>query len=289
MSVLIDRETKVLVQGITGHQGSFHAVSMAEMGTKVVAGVTPGRGGSRVAGIPVYDTVTGAVAETGANASAVFVPARYALDAVIESLEAGIDKIVVVTEHIPQHDAMRMVQYARLKGAKIVGPNCPGVASPGKGKIGIMPSTIFAKGSTGVVSRSGTLTYEIVGALTQAGVGQSTCIGIGGDPIIGTDFVQVLEMFEQDEETEQIVMVGEIGGSAEEEAAGYIKRRMSKPVVAYIAGRSAPPEKRMGHAGAIIARGQGTADSKIQALEAAGVRVAELPDSVPGVLKESIA
>ncbi len=287
MSVLIDLETKVLVQGITGHQGSFHAVSMAEMGTKVVAGVTPRKGGSEISGIPVFDSVADAVKSTGANASAMFVPARYALDAVVESLDAGIEKIVVVTEHVPQHDAMRMAQYAKLKGARIIGPNCPGVASPGKGKIGIMPSTIFAKGSTGVVSRSGTLTYEIVAALTQAGVGQSTCIGIGGDPIIGTDFVQVLEMFEQDEETEQVVMVGEIGGTAEEEAAEFIKRRMSKPVVAYIAGRSAPPEKRMGHAGAIVARGQGTADSKIEALEAAGVRVAELPDGVPDVLKRS--
>ncbi|MGD1059969.1 MAG: succinate--CoA ligase subunit alpha [Methanomassiliicoccales archaeon] len=285
MSVLIDSETRVLVQGITGHQGAFHATGMAEMGTKVVAGVTPGKGGSKVAGVPVFDTVAGAVRERGANASTVFVPARFALDAVIESLEAGIDKIVVVTEHVPQHDAMRMIQYARLNGARIIGPNCPGVASPGKGKIGIMPSQIFTRGSTGVVSRSGTLTYEIVGALTQAGTGQSTCIGIGGDPIIGTSFVQVLEMFEQDEETKQVVMVGEIGGTSEEEAAEFIKRRMSKPVVAYIAGRSAPPEKRMGHAGAVIARGQGTAESKIEALKVAGVGVAELPDRVPDELR----
>ncbi len=288
MSVLLDEDTKVLVQGITGHQGSFHAVSMAEMGTKVVAGVTPGRGGTKVSGIPVFDSVAEAVKQTGANSSVVFVPARSALDAVVESLDAGIEKLVVVTEHVPQHDSMRMVQYARLKGTRIIGPNCPGIASPGKGKLGIMPSTIFTRGSTGVVSRSGTLTYEMVGALSQAGIGQSTCIGIGGDPIIGTDFVQTLEMFEQDEDTEQVVMVGEIGGSAEEEAAEFIRRRMSKPIVAYIAGRSAPAEKRMGHAGAIIARGQGTADSKMKALEAAGVAVAELPDEVPTVLRERL-
>jgi succinyl-CoA synthetase alpha subunit len=284
---LIDEETRVIVQGITGHQGAYHAASMAEMGTKVVGGVTPGRGGSVAAGVKVYNSVSEAVDATDANASAVFVPAQHALDAVLEALDAGVESVVVVTEHIPQHDTMMMVQYARLKGARIVGPNCPGIATPGRGKIGIMPSTIFSKGRTGVVSRSGTLTYEIVGSLTQAGIGQSTCIGIGGDPIVGTDFVQMLELFEQDDDTEQVVLVGEIGGTAEEEAARFIRSRMSKPLVAYIAGRSAPPEKRMGHAGAIIARGQGTAASKIVALEDAGAMVAKLPGDVPALVRQS--
>lgn len=288
MTVIVDDETRVLVQGITGHQGSFHALSMLEMGTKVVGGTSPGRGGSKVGELPVFDTVAASVKETRANTSVVFVPARFALDAVIEALEAGIETVVVISEHIPQHDSMIMIQYARLNGARILGPNCPGLANPRRGKLGIMPSTIFRRGSTGVVSRSGTLTYEIVNALTQAGIGQSTCVGIGGDPIIGTDFVKVLEMFEQDVETESVVLVGEIGGFAEEEAAEFIRARMTKPVVAYIAGRTAPPEKRMGHAGAIIARGLGTASSKIAALNKAGVKVASLPMDVPPLLKNAL-
>lgn len=288
MTVIIDDETRVIVQGITGHQGSFHALSMLEMGTKVVGGTSPGRGGSKVGRLPVFDTVAASVKETRANASVVFVPARFALDAVTEALEAGIETVVVISEHIPQHDSMIMIQYARLKGARILGPNCPGLANPRRGKLGIMPSMIFKRGSTGIVSRSGTLTYEIVNALTQAGIGQSTCVGIGGDPIIGTDFVRVLEMFEQDVETESVVLVGEIGGYAEEEAAEFIRARMTKPVVAYIAGRTAPPEKRMGHAGAIIARGLGTASSKIAALNKAGVKVASLPMDVPPLLKNAL-
>lgn len=288
MTVIVDDETRVLVQGITGHQGSFHALSMLEMGTKVVGGTSPGRGGSKVGELPVFDTVAASVKETRANTSVVFVPARFALDAVIEALEAGIETVVVISEHIPQHDSMIMIQYARFTGARILGPNCPGLANPRRGKLGIMPSMIFRRGSTGVVSRSGTLTYEIVNALTQAGIGQSTCVGIGGDPIIGTDFVKVLEMFEQDVETESVVLVGEIGGFAEEEAAEFIRARMTKPVVAYIAGRTAPPEKRMGHAGAIIARGLGTASSKIAALNKAGVKVASLPMDVPPLLKNAL-
>ena len=288
MTVIVDDETRVLVQGITGHQGSFHALSMLEMGTKVVGGTSPGRGGSKVGELPVFDTVAASVKETRANTSVVFVPARFALDAVIEALEAGIETVVVISEHIPQHDSMIMIQYARFTGARILGPNCPGLANPRRGKLGIMPSMIFKRGSTGVVSRSGTLTYEIVNALTQAGIGQSTCVGIGGDPIIGTDFVRVLEMFEQDVETESVVLVGEIGGHAEEEAAEFIRARMTKPVVAYIAGRTAPPEKRMGHAGAIIARGLGTASSKIAALNEAGVKVASLPMDVPPLLKNAL-
>jgi len=251
----------------------------------VVGGTSPGRGGSKVSGIPVFDTVEAAVHDTGANASVVFVPAKSALDAVVEALDAGISTVVVITEHIPEHDAVLMIQYAKLTGARIVGPNCPGIAAPRHGKLGIMPSAIFRPGNVGVVSRSGTLTYEIVNALTSAGIGQSTCVGIGGDPVIGTDFVRMLEFFEQDEETEAIVLVGEIGGSAEEDASEFIKHSMGKPVIAYIAGRTAPPEKRMGHAGAIIARGRGTAENKIAALNEAGVEVAALPKDVPELLR----
>ncbi len=285
MTVLIDADTKVIVQGITGHQGSFHAVSMREMGTNVVGGTSPGRGGSKVNGILVFENVEAAVRETGANASVVFVPAKAALGAVVEAIDAGISTIVVITEHIPEHDAVVMIQYAKLTGTRIVGPNCPGIAAPRHGKLGIMPGTIFRSGDVGVVSRSGTLTYEIVNALTQAGIGQSTCVGIGGDPVVGTDFVRMLEFFEQDDETEAVVLVGEIGGSAEEDAAEFIRRSMSKPVIAYVAGRTAPPEKRMGHAGAIIARGRGTAEEKIAALNEAGVEVASLPREVPELIR----
>jgi succinyl-CoA synthetase alpha subunit len=287
MSVIITDAAKVMVQGITGHQGTFHTEAMLEFGTKVVAGVTPGRGGSQVHSVPVFDSVEEAVAETGCNAAAVFVPARQAMDAVIEAIEQGMELIVVISEHVPQHDAIQMIQYAKFRGARVLGPNCPGLASPGTGKVGIMPNMIFKRGSTGVVSRSGTLTYEIVNALTEAGIGQSTCVGIGGDPVVGTDFVEVLRMMEEDPDTERVVLVGEIGGSAEEEAAEYISKHMTKPVVAYIAGRTAPPGKRMGHAGAIISRGRGTAESKVKALEGAGVKVAVLPTDVPRLIRGS--
>jgi succinyl-CoA synthetase alpha subunit len=285
MSVLISDSTRVMVQGITGHQGAFHTAAMLEMDTKVVAGVTPGRGGSQVAGVPVFDSVEEAVAGTGCNAAVVFVPARNVLDAVIEDLEQGMELIVVISEHVPQHDAIQMIQYAKFRGARVLGPNCPGVASSRIGKLGIMPNMVFRQGSTGVVSRSGTLTYEIVSALTEAGIGQSTCVGIGGDPVVGTDFVEVLSLMQDDPETERVVLVGEIGGTAEEEAAEYVAKHMTKPVVAYVAGRTAPPGKRMGHAGAIISRGRGTAESKIASLESAGVKVAVLPTDVPKLIR----
>jgi succinyl-CoA synthetase alpha subunit len=288
MSVLPSRRTRVIVQGATGHQGRFHTRAMLDFGTKVVAGVTPGRGGQVVEGLPVFDSVSEAVKETGGNASVVFVPAPSARDAVIEAIDAGIGLIVVITERIPLKDAVSMVQYARFKGARIIGPNCPGIAVPGVAKLGIMPGTIFKSGGTGVVSRSGTLTYEIVNALSEAGIGQSACIGIGGDRVIGTSFIDVLDMFERDKGTNSIVLVGEIGGEAEEEAALYIRNNVKKPVVAYIAGRTAPAGKRMGHAGAIIARGRGTAESKIYALSAVGVRVATVPGEVPGQLRQAI-
>lgn len=288
MTVIIDDATKVLVQGITGHQGTFHTGAMLEFGTKVVAGVVPGRGGSTVNGVPVFDTVSQAVRTTGANASVVFVPAVSAKNAVIEALDAGISSIVIITEHVPLHDSVLLMQYAKLKRARILGPNSPGLASPGLGKLGIMPNMIFRKGNVAVVSRSGTLTYEIVNELSESGIGQSTCVGIGGDPIIGTDFVDALEMFEEDEETESIVLVGEIGGTAEEDAAEFIRKGVSKPVVAYITGRTAPHGKKMGHAGAIISRGKGTARSKVSALLDAGVDVAKIPDEVPILLKASM-
>ncbi len=284
MAIMVGRETKVIVQGITGHQGQFHTKSMKEFGTKVVGGVTPGKGGSAVEGVPVFETVHQAVEQTGANSSCIFVPARFAKDAVFEAVNAGLGLVVVITEHIPFLDAMEFVNYAKLRETTVIGPNCPGVTSPEFGKIGIMPSKMFAKGDVGVISRSGTLTYEIVNALTEAGIGQTTCVGIGGDPIIGSNFVEVLSRFEKDRKTKRLVMVGEIGGTAEEEAAEYIREHVSKPVFAYIAGRSAPQGKRMGHAGAIISRGRGTAESKIKALEAAGVVVAQLPTDIPNLM-----
>ncbi len=282
--LLIGPETRVLVQGITGHQGEYHTKSMLDSGAKVVAGVTPGRGGSKVQGVRVYDDARTAVSDTGADSSVVFVPARFALDAALEAIDAGLRTVVVISEHVPQKDALIMIEYGRLKGCRILGPNCPGITSPRYGKMGIMPNQIFKKGKTGVVSRSGTLTYEIVNALSEAGIGQSTCIGIGGDRIVGTSLIEVLEGFESDPDTKDIVLVGEIGGTAEEEAAQLIKKKISKPVVAYIAGRTAPPGKRMGHAGAIVSRGAGTASSKIEALNGAGVKVASLPTDVPGLL-----
>lgn len=288
MTVMIDDDTKVLVQGITGRQGTFHSGAMLEFGTRIVAGVVPGRGGGKVNGVRVFDTVSQAVGDTGANASVVFVPAKNVLGAVVEALDAGIKTVVVISEHVPQHDAVLLIQYAKLKQARILGPNCPGLTSPGRGKLGIMPNMIFRKGATGVVSRSGTLTYEIVNELSESGVGQSTCVGIGGDPVIGTDFVDALEMFQSDPETDSIVLVGEIGGTAEEDAAAFIASEVRKPVVAYITGRTAPAGKRMGHAGAIISRGRGTAGSKVSALLDAGVEVAKIPDEVPMMLRAAL-
>lgn len=285
MAVLVDENTKLIVQGITGHQGRYHTKAMKEFGTEVVAGVTPGKGGETVEGVPVFNTVMDAVESTGANTSIIFVPAPFTMDAVFEAIDSGIRLVVVITEHVPVHDAMKMVSYAKMKRARIIGPNCPGIASAGKAKAGILPNHIFREGNTGVVSRSGTLTYEIVNSLTEAEIGQSTTAGIGGDPVIGTNFIDMLELFQNDPETEKIVMVGEIGGTAEEEAAEYIKKHVTKPVYAYIAGRTAPPGKRMGHAGAIVSRGRGTAESKIKALEDAGVRVAKVPTEIPDLIK----
>ncbi|QIA27182.1 succinate--CoA ligase subunit alpha [Thermaerobacter sp. PB12/4term] len=287
MAILIDERTRVVVQGITGHQGSFHTGQMIEYGTRVVAGVSPGKEGQEVKGVPVYDTVEAAVEKHGATASVIFVPAPFAKDAVLEALEAGIKLVVVITEHVPLHDAMEIMARARLKGATIIGPNTFGVISPGKSKIGIMPNQIYTPGRVGIVARSGTLSYEIAASLSQAGFGQSTVVGMGGDRVVGLSFIDVLKMFEQDRETEAVVLVGEIGGTAEEEAAEYIKG-MSKPVVAYLAGKHAPPGKRMGHAGAIIERGRGTYQSKVEALEAGGARVAALPWQVADLVREAL-
>ncbi len=281
MTVLVDTSTRVVVQGITGHQGTVHTRQMKLFGTAVAAGVTPGKGGTEVDGVPVFDSVREAVDATRANASCIFVPAPFAKDALIESVDAGIRLAVVVTEHIPFHDMLVMYHYARSKGTRIIGPNCPGIAAPGKAKVGIIPNVVFHPGRVGVISRSGTLTYEIVNGIKEHGLGQSTCIGLGGDPVVGTSFVDALPLFQGDPETDLLVMVGEIGGTAEEEAAEYIHGHVTKPVVAYIAGRSAPPGKRMGHAGAIITRGRGTAESKVAALEKAGAQVARFPYEVP--------
>lgn len=289
MTVLVDDATRVVVQGITGHQGTVHAANMKAFGTKVVAGATPGKGGSQVEGVPVFDSVDEAVRKTGANASCIFVPAPFAKDALVEAVDAGIRLAVVVTEHIPFHDMLVMYHYARAKGARIIGPNCPGIASPGHAKVGIIPNVVFRPGRVGVVSRSGTLTYEIVNGIKERGLGQSTCIGLGGDPVVGTSFVDALPLFEQDPDTDLVVLVGEIGGSAEEEAAEYVKHHLTKPVVAYVAGRASPPGKRMGHAGAIIARGKGTAESKLQALRAAGAEVATFPYEIPALVEGRLA
>jgi len=283
VAVLLDEKTKLIVQGITGHQGTFNTEKMLEYGTKVVAGVTPGKAGETVQGVPVYDSCFEAVDATGANASILFVPAPYAKDAAIEAIEAGVELLVMITERIPFHDCLDIMPYARSNGCRVIGPNCPGVISPGKAKAGIMPSHIFKEGDVGVISRSGTLTYEIVNAITQAGFGQSTCIGIGGDPVIGTSMPEALELLSKDRQTGRIVVVGEIGGTTEEETAKRAERTR-KPVFAYIAGRTAPPGKRMGHAGAIISRGMGTAESKIKAFEAAGVPVAAYPVEIATLL-----
>ncbi len=283
---MIDHGGRIIVQGITGRQGRYHTRAMLDFGTDIVAGVAPGKGGQEVEGVPVMDSVREAVEITGATASVMFVPAPAAKDSALEALENGIRLLVIITEHVPVHDAMDIVQFARLKGARVIGPNCPGIASPGRAKLGIMPNSIFMEGSVGMVSRSGTLTYEVVSSLTAAGIGQSTCIGIGGDPVTGTSFLDALDLFEEDELTHQIVLIGEIGGTAEEDAAERI-RRGRKPVVAYVAGRSAPPGKRMGHAGAIISRGKGTAQSKIEALEKAGALVAKVSSDIPGLVRKA--
>jgi succinyl-CoA synthetase alpha subunit len=284
VSVLIDKDTRLIVQGITGHQGTFHTRAMLDYGTKVVAGTSPGKGGMKVEGVPVFDSSFEAVDATGANASILFVPAPFAKDAAIEAIEAGVKLLVMITERIPFHDCLDIVPYARTKGCRIIGPNCPGLISPGKAKAGIMPSHIFKPGNVGVISRSGTLTYEIVNAITQAGFGQSTCLGIGGDPVIGTSMPEALDLLAGDGQTKRIVVVGEIGGTTEEETAALAKR-VKKPTFAYIAGRTAPPGKRMGHAGAIISRGMGTAESKIKAFEDAGVPVAAYPVEIAKLLK----
>ncbi len=290
MAVLVDENTRVIVQGITGREGSFHTKLMLEYGTKIVAGVTPGKGGAVVHGVPVYDTMEEAVAEhPEANASIVFVPARFAADAVYEAIDAGMKVVVVITEHIPVHETLEFVNYAKRKGTVIIGPNCPGIISPGKTKIGIMPGHVFAPGPVGIVSRSGTLTYEIAYALTRAGLGQTTAIGIGGDPVVGLTFTEAMELFEKDPDTKALVLIGEIGGDMEERAAMMVKEgRFTKPVVAFVAGRTAPPGKRMGHAGAIIMMGTGTYEGKVKALEEAGIRVARTPMEIPKLVREAL-
>jgi succinyl-CoA synthetase alpha subunit len=277
LSILVDDGTRVVVQGITGKEGSFHTAQMIAYGTKIVAGVTPGKGGSEHEGVPIFDTVSEAVRATGANTSVVYVPPAFAADAVMEAADAGLALTVCITEGIPVLDMVRAFDYLRGLDTRLIGPNCPGIISPGKCKVGIMPGHIHSRGTVGVVSRSGTLTYEAVHQLTNFGLGQSTAIGIGGDPVIGTTFVDVLSLFESDPETDAVVMIGEIGGAAEEEAARFVREHMSKPVVGFIAGQTAPPGRRMGHAGAIIAGGKGTAAEKMAAMEEAGIHVVRSP------------
>jgi succinyl-CoA synthetase alpha subunit len=290
VSVFINKDTKVIVQGITGSTALFHTKQMLEYGTKIVGGTSPGKGGSEVEGVPVFNTVKEAVDTTGANASVIYVPAPFAADAIIEAVDAELDLAICITEHIPVLDMVKVKRYMEGKKTRLVGPNCPGVITPEECKIGIMPGYIHKKGHVGVVSRSGTLTYEAVHQLTQAGIGQSTAVGIGGDPVNGTNFIDVLEAFNEDPETYAVIMIGEIGGTAEEEAAEWVKANMTKPVVGFIGGRTAPPGKRMGHAGAIISGGKGTADEKIRVMNECGIKVADTPsvmgETLIGVLKE---
>lgn len=287
MSILVNKNTRLLVQGITGKEGLFHTTQMVEYGTNVVAGVTPGKGGEWVLDgkVPVFDSVKAAKEATDANTSVIFVPARFAADAIIEAADAGIELIVCITEGVPVHDMMRVRAYLDTLNVNLIGPNCPGLLTPGETKVGIIPGNIAIPGNVGVVSRSGTLTYEVLYALKEVGMGASTCVGIGGDPVKGLNFLEVLEMFENDPQTEKVVMIGEIGGNDEEKAAEYIASKMTKPVVSFIAGQTAPPGKRMGHAGAIIEGGAGTAADKIKALQKAGVKVARHPEEIPDLLK----
>lgn len=287
MGILVDNNTKVLVQGITGREGSFHTKFMLEYGTRVVAGVTPGKEGETVCGVPVFNTVRKAVAQTGANASILFVPVKFAKAAILESIEAGIKFIVVITEGIPVQDMIEVDYYLKKEGVSLIGPNCPGLATAGEVKMGIIPGNIFLKGNIGIVSRSGTLTYEIVSNLTNVGLGQSTCIGVGGDPILGMRFIDILPLFNEDPHTHAVILIGEIGGSDEEDAADFIKK-MKKPVVAFISGKTAPKGKRMGHAGAIISGTQGTFSSKVDALKKAGVPVADTPGEIPSLIRELV-
>jgi len=286
LSVLVDKNTRLVVQGITGKEGTFHTKQMVEYGTNVVGGVTPGKGGTTHEGIPVFNTVADAVREQGANASVIYVPPPFAADAIMEAADAGVPLVVCITEGIPALDMVKVKEYLSDKATRLIGPNCPGVISPGKCKIGIMPGHIHKEGRIGVVSRSGTLTYEAVGQLTALGLGQSTAIGIGGDPIVGTTHVDALALFQADDETDGIVMIGEIGGTAEEDAAAFAKESVTKPVVAFIAGQTAPPGRRMGHAGAIIAGGKGTAAEKMKALEEAGIRVVKSPADIGAAMKD---
>lgn len=288
MSVLIDKDTKVIVQGITGRDGGFHAARMKEYGTQVVGGTSPGKGGQEVDGIPVFNTVKEAVAATGANTSIIFVPAPFAKDAMLEAIDGGIQLVVCITEGVPVLDAVEAQNYARIKGVKVIGPNCPGLISPGKSMVGIMPANIFKKGHTGVISRSGTLTYEVVYDLVESGLGISTAVGVGGDPVVGLYFEDLLQMFQDDPDTDSIAMIGEIGGDAEERAAQFIQKHVTKPVAVFISGRQAPPGKQMGHAGAIISGGSGSAEGKILALEAAGVPVADETRILPELLKKRL-
>ncbi len=288
MSILVDENTRLVVQGITGRDGSFHTRKMQEYGTRVVAGVTPGKGGERVDGIPVFNTVKAAVNEADANTSVTFVPYRFAVDAMYEAGDSGVKLIVCISEGVPTLDMVRIVKFLSDKGVKLIGPNCPGIISPGKCKVGILPGHIFKQGEIGIVSRSGTLTYEIATHIVASGLGISTCIGVGGDPIIGLKFIDCLQLFEEDEETKGVVLVGEIGGQDEEEAARYFEEHCRKPVVAFIAGQTAPAGKRMGHAGAIISGGRGTAEEKIEALEGVGIKVAREPAEVGRLMRASL-
>ncbi|MGP1559931.1 MAG: succinate--CoA ligase subunit alpha [Prevotella intermedia] len=288
MSILINKDTRLIVQGITGRDGSFHATKMKEYGTNVVGGTSPGKAGQEVAGIPVFNTVRDAVEATNANTSVIFVPAAFAKDAMLEAADAGIKLIICITEGVPTLDVVEAYRYIQIKGAQLIGPNCPGLISPGESMVGIMPTNIFKKGHTGVISRSGTLTYQVVASLTAEGMGQSSAIGVGGDPIVGLYFQELLEMFQNDPETDSIAIIGEIGGDAEERAAEYIKKYVTKPVVAFISGREAPKGKQMGHAGAIISSGSGTAAEKVAAFEAAGIPVARETHEIPILLKQKL-
>ena len=288
MSILINKDTRLIVQGITGRDGSFHATKMKEYGTNVVGGTSPGKAGEEVAGIPVFNTVRDAVEATIANTSVIFVPAAFAKDAMLEAADAGIKLIICITEGVPTLDVVEAYRYIQIKGAQLIGPNCPGLISPGESMVGIMPTNIFKKGHTGVISRSGTLTYQVVAALTAEGLGQSSAIGVGGDPIVGLYFQELLEMFQNDPETDSIAIIGEIGGDAEERAAEYIKQYVTKPVVAFISGREAPKGKQMGHAGAIISSSSGTAAEKVAAFEAAGIPVARETHEIPILLKQKL-